>query len=264
MKRFIFSIFLCSLVVTPMTFAASLKPISVDAPTLSKKQLNAPKAMYAVLSQSLALTKTEFETTVEFESRKARKAAELDPLSHYAVEFDAKVEYDADRGGYVASICNSLFAKSSASNIRKVRCDLAGVIVSKNSEYTAGNAYGFVTDVDKSYKEELSFRPSNIEEMLADTTHFIHEKDYGGHSFRIRIPFDRNIARANSKDDIRAVAIVQIAPAILEEEEYRKRATFDLPWDSTTKTFIFSAKIKQIWLVSIKTGKIISKNVIKA
>lgn len=182
-----------------LVHASTLKPVSLDATTLSKKQLNAPKQMYAALSNSRTLKKSNFETTAEFEVRRSQQAAELDSLAYYAVELEGKIEFDADRGGYVSGhICSSLLAKSlSRRSLEAIRCDLPGVITSKKSEYTGSNAYGFMTQVDKDYREELAFKPGNINEMLLNKRLFSVELVFNRYySVDLRVPFDREKARA--------------------------------------------------------------------
>jgi len=241
--------------------AASFDQTSWSLPP--KFQGDDPKRMANRFSN---VTKSEFETTAQFEQRKQAAAPSGDlvfviPPAPFETKTGWEAKYDADAQklriivrfyGYVEDDhqrhVNTLELRSEAYS--------AG-------EHLATNAFGAVTEVSSSVGQRYG--------IAVSPDHWLFEKHImeNGHKFEADNLSDLPIYRVNVsmpaekaaalKPNLSLLFVCRLTEPKLITQLGGHEATLDAPYESAISSEYFPVEVKQVWVYDLSSGKVLLK-----
>jgi len=241
--------------------AASFDQTSWSLPP--KFQGDDPKRMANRFSN---VTKSEFETTAQFEQRKQAAAPSGDlvfviPPAPFETKTGWEAKYDADAQklriivrfyGYVEDDhqrhVNTLELRSEAYS--------AG-------EHLATNAFGAVTEVSSSVGQRYG--------IAVSPDHWLFEKHImeNGHKFEADNLSDLPIYRLNVsmpaekaaalKPNLSLLFVCRLTEPKLITQLGGHEATLDAPYESAISSEYFPVEVKQVWVYDLSSGKVLLK-----
>jgi len=232
-----------------------------------------PEALFSTLSASS--TKSEFESTAEYNQRLARitSGPTLGSLRYdsdyafYVQESGTSSRYDADNRTLAVSIelRSILMERPVACSPRVVKAGLcygtekyigAHSLVSKTSmqnlgEYTGTNSYGAAALVKSENRDEYEIAFSNMDDF--PTKSGLMDKDIS-----VTFPMDASSAQ-RVKGNLRVIAVCRLVAPYATSDLGTHQATLGEPYMLVTHFNYIHANILELWIYDISSGQVLAK-----
>jgi hypothetical protein len=220
-------------------------------------------AVVEAIKNSAALKeKSEFESTTEFENRRAAFIgqplyASVAPNSYLAFVVDEDpilhpmFKYDADS----QILMVELAGRAQTFFMDKERSTLDGVLIRRSlldrDSYVGSNAFGAKVEVERAYFEEYGVVFSPGSWMFQASEGFDREFEY-------LLPMGPDEARA-LKADAKIVVVCRLAPPWYHEGAHGHDPTISDPYESKVGDNYLQVVPEQIWIFNHGSGEVIRK-----
>jgi len=208
-------------------------------------------------------TKSEFETSAEFEQRKKNGQASQHLPCELAFVVPPAFEdlsgwratYDAD--GHVMVVSLQFMHLTFVLEPDKPDFNVLGLShKGSRSEYVGQNAYGATAEVSSYQGEAYGLAlPLNawVSEVPSGTEGLRHPPSY-----RVLIPMEPDYAR-NLKPNLGVLVVCSLRQSKLLTWFSGHEATIDSPYEGYVTTKYLNAKIEQVWVFDSQSGQVIKK-----
>jgi hypothetical protein len=218
--------------------------------------------LHTALNKRIKMPKTEFETTEQFNNKKADGlikpilgkltvndiyAFMIKPISDNEVFFDTerlindeKINYSADKQLITFRLSDSPIANFSE----------------KTRTYKGTNGYGAIVEVS-SYNSKIwkiKLKQSNLHQFVS-----INDIDKYSRSIDIGLENITPIIAKEYKNNLRVLVIAKSEDPYTSETSRNTDATYDSPIETVTETYKIHCSAIEIWIYNFKTGAVLKK-----
>ncbi|PYV75554.1 MAG: hypothetical protein DMG96_16780 [Acidobacteria bacterium] len=212
------------------------------------------------------ITKSEFETTAQFEQRKRAAAPSGDlvfviPRAAFDTKTGWEVKYDADAQKLRIIVCFYGHVQDDTQR-RFNTLELVSEAYSAG-EHLATNAFGAVTEVSSSVGHQYG--------IAVSPDHWLFEKHImeNGHKFEADNPFDLPLYRLNVsmpaeqaaalKPNLSLLFVCRLTEPRLISHLGGHEATLSAPYETVISSEYFPVEVKQVWVYDLSSGKVLQK-----
>ena len=219
---------------------------------------NITTVVEAIKSSPALKEKSEFESTSEFETRRAGFIqyplyAGLMPSSYLGFvvaeegAFEPSFKYDADSQALAVTLVGS----SEHFVMDKGEPDLDSVLIRRvivvNDSYIGCNAFGAKVKVSRSLQETYG--------IVFDQNNWLIGS---GYNFNYSIPMAPNEARA-LKTELKLMLVCRLQQPWLRQNAFNSDATIDDPHEMIVEGNFLQAVPEQLWIFNQRTGEVVRK-----